>query len=146
MIISISRRKCNNLSNNSNSISSNDNRKIPYGTKHLFITEEIRKKDHLEEDNKIPSINDNNNNIIIKKQKNIIQKDKNKDFLTPNNLLYPLDNENININILPKNIQNDNYILVEKMCEQIKNYKNNNDIKINNSNNINPISITNFFK
>jgi hypothetical protein len=128
----------NNLSNNSNSIGSNDNRKIPYNTKHLFITEEIKKKDDLEEDNKTSSINDNNNNIIIKNQKNIIKKEKNKDLLTPNNLLYSLDNENINI--LPKNIQSDNNILVEKMCEQIKSYKNNNDIKINNSNNNNIIN------
>ena len=129
----------NYSSNNSNSLDSNDNRKMPINNKQLFKTEEIKKKDDLEESNKTQSFNDinnniNNNNYIIKNPPITIEKNKNKDLsMTPNNLLYSLDNENMNN--LPKNNYNDNYILAQKMYTQIKDIKNNNEININNNNN-----------
>lgn len=126
-----------NCLDNNNMPNSNDiNPKIQYNNKKIFITEEPKKTEDslLQDEPKKNNINDNDNdNCNIKPQKVISEKVNNKKLsLTPNNLLYSLDNENMN-NFVQNN-HNDNFNLAENMYKQIKNIKNYNDINNNNNN------------
>ena len=134
--------KVNNVINkNLNNIknSSEESQKLnSFNSKHLFITEEPKKKaDNIildESKNETKNIS----NEEIGKNHNDVEKLKKKEVsITPNNLLYSLQNENNNNTSQNNHINNIN--LVEKMYNQINNEKPNN-ININNVNNVSNIN------
>ena len=130
---------------NNTNIKNEDNQKINNNIKNLFIVKEDKKKEDniiINENNKNELINKvNNNNNEIKNPEIIEKEKKQKIYITPNNLLYSLGNDNINN--INQNNQIDNFNLVEKMYKQIKNDKNdknNNTNNVNNPNNINNLN------
>ena len=130
--------KVNNINNSNNlNISKNFNsiedtqKSNTFNNKPLFITEEDKKKEDniIGDETKMNRYNVNNSNLN-KNQLNLEKKNNKEVSLTPNNLLYSLDDENINN--INQNNNIDNYNLVEKMYKQINNDKNNNNIVNNN--------------
>ena len=117
--------------------------------KPLFITEEKKKKEEnkIEEDKKNDKSNNINNDINLVKNEKHLEKPKMKETsITPNKLLYSLDDENINNTNQNHHIYNfNNFNLTDKMYKQIKNDKNNmNNLNIiNNLNNINNLNTIN---
>ena len=127
-ITNINNSKNSNISKN---ITNEDSQKAN-DIKPLFTIEEDKTKD--KKDNIIEDENKRNNvcmntDILNKNQLNLDKRNNKEISLTPNNLLYSLDNENNNNNINQNNHDNNN--LFETIYRQI----NKDNININHANN-----------
>ena len=123
--------------NNSNNLNIpkniiNEDSKKTNASKPLFTTEEDKKKENkdniIEDENKTTNVNMNTDSLD-KNQLNLDKRNNKEISLTPNNLLYSLDNENNNNNINQNNHDDNN--LIETIYRQI----NKDNININHTNN-----------